>query len=343
MRSTLVAVVFLAAALVGFSLGCAASAAEPADKSKADKPVLVEAGEFTKIYDPSVGESQPWYINDHCFAFGPDGLFHLFGITAHEPAKPMYEHHFAHATAKTLLQQPWDKRPFALSVAMEKPWNEVHLWAPYVLFHDGTYYMYYCAGDNDHTRYKIHLATSPDLKKWTRHPENPMVVDGFDARDPFVLHLRDTWVLYYTATRKPEGGNHVVAYATSDDLVHWKKQDVAFVDKSKGKWGGPCESPFVVRRGTQFYLFIGPRDGSRPAYNGTDVYVSTNPMRWKRGAKVGHIPAHAAEVVRDVDGKWYVSHCGWGNGGVYLAPLIWHDGLDDAKTNIAVPGKDEPK
>ena len=25
---------------------------------------------------------------------------------------------------------------------------------------------------------------------------------------------------------------------------------------------------------------------------------------------------------------WYVSHCGWYQGGVYLAPLTWHDGED---------------
>ena len=27
---------------------------------------MVKAGEFRRIYDPSVGESEEWYINDHC-------------------------------------------------------------------------------------------------------------------------------------------------------------------------------------------------------------------------------------------------------------------------------------
>ncbi|OPZ04230.1 MAG: hypothetical protein BWZ08_02738 [candidate division BRC1 bacterium ADurb.BinA292] len=39
--------------------------------------------------------------------------------------------------------------------------------------------------------------------------------------------------------------------------------------------------------------------------------------------------AHAAEVIRDVDGKWYITHCGWGRGGAYIAPLYWNDGLAD--------------
>ncbi len=47
--------------------------------------------------------------------------------------------------------------------------------------------------------------------------------------------------------------------------------------------------------------------------------------------------AHAAEVVRDIEGNWYVSHCGWGQGGVYLSPLYWDDDLDKADTSLKKP------
>jgi len=306
------------------------------------KKELVKAGDFVKIYDPSIGEEAKWYINDHCFVYGNDGQWHLFGITHREPADPMHEIHFAHATAKTLLQKPWDKQPFALSVAA-KLWNEIHLWAPYVIQHDGVYYMFYCAGDQDHTKYKIHLATSKDLRKWTRKKNNPVVVDGYDARDPYVTKVGDHWVLYYTATSKPNEGNHIVACVTSDDLVHWGKRRVVFTDPSEGKCGGPTESPFVVRRGDSWYLFIGPRDGRKEdVYNGTDVFKSNDPFHWRIEDRVGHIASHAAEVVRDLGGKWYVSRCGWEEGGVYLAPLVWNDGLDDKPTNIPVPKATRP-
>jgi arabinan endo-1,5-alpha-L-arabinosidase len=322
----------LAVALALFVVG-SAMGAETAKKD------LVKAGDFVKIYDPSVGEDSKWYINDHCFIRGNDGLWHLFGITHREPADPMNERHFAHATAKTLLQKQWDKQPFALSVAA-KPWREIHLWAPHVVEHDGLYYMFYCAGDEDHTKYKLHLATSKDLRKWNRVKENPMVVDGFDARDPFVTKVGDKWVMYYTATSKPsENSNHIVVRLTSEDLVHWSNRKVVFTDPSKGKWGGPTESPFVVRRGDSWYLFIGPRNG---AYNSTDVFRSNDPFQWRIEDRVGHIASHAAEVVRDLDGKWYVSRCGWGEGGVYLAPLIWSDGLDKEPTNIPVPKAKKP-
>jgi beta-fructofuranosidase len=283
-------------------------------------PETVRAGEFTRIYDPSAGEDEPWYINDHCFIRSEDGRWHLFGITREEPAKPIEEIQFAHATADRLTQSPWLKHPPALTVAREAPWREVHLWAPSVVFHDGRYYMFYCAGGTNGANYRIHLATSPDLKDWTRSPDNPLVVDGFDARDPFVLRIGDQWVMYYTATSEPDGGNHIVAYVTSNDLLTWSNRGVAFTDLSSGTWGGPTESPFVVKRGRFYYLFIGPRDN----YDSTHVFASDDPFLWTIEKKVGDLPAHAAEVMEDTDGRWYVSRAGWGKGGVYLAPLSWH-------------------
>jgi hypothetical protein len=40
------------------------------------------------------------------------------------------------------------------------------------------------------------------------------------------------------------------------------------------------------------------------------------------------IQAYAAEVVRDIDGQWFVSHAGWERGGLFLAPLRWQHGRD---------------
>jgi len=268
---------------------------------------IVSVGDFTRIYDPSAGMDKKWYINDHCFD----------------------EDNLAHATAKTLTQPQWQKQPFALTI--DPAFEEEHLWAPHIILHKDTYYMYYCAGDKDHSKYKIHLATSKDLWTWTRHRENPMIVDGYDARDPFVLTLGKKWVMYYTATTEPKGGNHIVASQTSSDLIHWSNKKTVFTDPSKGTYGGPTESPFVVRRGRYYYLFIGPRGG----YVGTDIYRSTDPFEWTPADKVAHFNSHAAEVVRDEHGKWFVTHCGWGKGGVHIAPLTWNDNLKNPKTSLS--------
>ena len=317
-------------ALIVGALSCAdPTVTVPAPDSNRD---LVWAG-FKRIYDPSVGEDGPWYINDHNFVYGPDKRWHLFGITNREGSQEQ-ERFFAHATSPELTAAPWKKMPQAMEAAGE-PWNELHLWAPHIVRHDGLYYMFYTPGSTDRTRYPMFLATSKDLESWERHDANPLFVDGFDARDPFVMRLGNRWIMYYTATSEPEGGNHIVAYRFSDDLIEWGERGVAYVDARTGTHGGPTESPFVVRRGPYFYLFIGPRSG----YTGVVVLRSESPLSWTLEDRVGYIEAHASEVVRDLDGKWYVSHCGWAQRGVWLSPLYWNDGLDDEDTSLPVPGR----
>jgi len=291
---------------------------------------VIEVGRFERIYDPSDDERDRWYINDHTIVRDHDGTWHLIGITHTEPMAPFDELHLAHATAPA-LHGPWTKRPFALSTDPE--WRETHLWAPHVVRHDETYWMYYCAGGAVKSEYRIHLATSSDCVTWTRHADNPMVVDGFEARDPMVLRVDDRWVLYYTATSEPEGGAFIVAAAESDDLVHWTGRRTVYRDELVGTGGGPTESPFVfVHEGT-FHLLIGPdwhglltshEETGRydpAAYRRTRVLASDDPLHFELDGLVGVIDAHAAEVVVDEAGRRWVSHCGWGQGGVYLAPL----------------------
>jgi hypothetical protein len=290
-------------------------AGAPPPTSPCDYPEEAISGKFTKIYDPSIGESGPWYINDHTFVRGDDGTWHVFGITHAEPANPLDENTFAHATSPTLMG-PWTKHPPAL--VADPAYGETLLWAPYVLHEGGTFYMFYCAGGADHEHYQIELATSVDLTTWTRDPK-PLFIDGFDARDPMVLRVGNQWVLYYTATSDPAGGHHVVAYRTSTDLHHWSARSIAFSDPSQGTGAGPTESPFVVARANDYYLFIGPRED----YADTVVFHSKDPFHFDPNDQLDHFASHAAEIVEDVDGKYYISGAGWGAGGVFLAPLEW--------------------
>ncbi|MCM6773737.1 glycosyl hydrolase family 32 [Nocardia sp. CDC159] len=275
----------------------------------------VTSGPFRRIYDPSVGEEREWYINDHTLIRDGCGRWHLYGITHPEPADPFDETQFAHAIADELLG-PWTKQPPALIV--DRSYGETHLWAPHVV-HDGErYHMFYDGGGVDRTATAMNLATSTDLFDWQRHPDGPLFRDGYDARDPMVLWLVDRWVMYYCATSDPAGGNHVVAYRTSTDLVEWSDRAIAYTDPSTGTFAGNTESPFVLWHNDSWYLFIGPR----PDYVGTEVFRSDDPLSFRIEDKVGHIAAHAAEVVDDGEQLW-VTHAGWGQGGVWIAPLIF--------------------
>jgi hypothetical protein len=287
---------------------------------------VVGAGAFKRIYDPSVGEDRPWYFNDHAFIRDrASGRWHLYGITHPEPADPLHETLFGHATADRLTQSPWDKQ----APAMQADGSDLehYIWAPYVLHHGGRYWMFYAGGNEQHfNSYAIQLATSKDLVHWTRYGGNPLFRDGYESRDPMVLRVGRRWVMYYTATSDPNGGNHIVAYRTSSDLRHWSARHVALTDPNTGTAGGPTESPFVVRHGGSYYLFTccGSGRDYGAEYMKTNVYRSRDPLHFDVDHRAGTIPAHAAEIVKDTDGKWYVSSAGWGKGGVSVAPLKWH-------------------
>jgi hypothetical protein len=175
-----------------------------------------------------------------------------------------------------------------------------------------------------------------------------------DGRDPMVIPLgaafNHTFLLVYTGTN-PDSVTGTVSHVnyarTSSDLLHWSDAFILFDGGVDGNnFGGPTESPFMVRRGANFYLFNGAWDGQ---YAYTHVWLSTNPFQFGSvplgtAVCVGSIPSHALEVVRDSasgseggGGGWYVTHAGWGQGGVWMAPIVWSDGLDAADTSMPVP------
>ncbi len=305
-------------------LGLAAVAHDGASVAKN----IVEPGEFKLIYDPAIGAKEKWCINDHTFVKGPDHKWHVIGITHPLPFNWMKDPglNLAHATADSLTQSPWHKEPFALTADYER-YQEHLLWAPHVIVHRGVYHMYVCAGSPYHVAYQIHHLTSKDLRSWERDPRGPMVADGFDARDPMVLRDGKRWIMYYTATSRPEKGNHVVKAMTSTDLKAWTPPEIVFTHERVGDFAGPTESPFVVRRGKTYYLFACDNDH-------INVWRSKDPLRFEFQEHVARFKAHASEVVRDEEGRWFVSHTGWMTGGLCIAPLTWHDGLDNESTSL---------
>lgn len=284
-------------------------------------------GKYIKIFDQSVGEKEAtWYVNDHCIIKGPDNKWHMIGIIGQDAPKVWDESHLTHAVADKLYG-PWEKKPYAMSRRLDL--NETVLWAPYIVKQEDTYYMYYCGGDPDHRRYQINLAISKDLYEWTRFSENPLFTDGYDGRDPFIFRdeFNKRWILYYTATSKPEGGEHIVAARISTDLVHWTKDRyVVFRDTAKGTWGGNTESPFVVQRGDWYYLFIGPG----ASYKTTKVYRSHDLFNFDFFKdEVATLDSHAAELVVDEKGQWHITSCGLDQKGLYMAPFYWQDYVEE--------------
>lgn len=281
--------------------------------------ISIVPGEKRLLLDASPVSDEPWYINDHTLVQAADGRWHVFGIWHAEPAAPLDEVFFLHASAPSLDSADWTIHEPVMHARREV--GETHVWAPHVIRHGGVYWMFYCGGTADHERYRIDVATSTDLFTWTHRPEGPLFEDGFDARDPMVVRdrARDRWLMYYTRTERPDGGHHEVAVRTSGDLLRWSQPSVAYRSAQAGTFGGPTESPFVIQRGTEWILFI----CESGIYDCTLAYASTDPMRFTDdGAIDVDLDEHCAEIVEDpATGRTWITGGGWGRGGLSIREL----------------------
>lgn len=274
------------------------------------------------------------YFNDHTVVYNPDdGLWHVFGIIS-----PQSE--FIHLVSESLTSGDWTRHDnFNLGDGTE-------IWAPHIVRdNDGLYHMFYTRIGSPR---EIGHSVSDDLFHWA-HTEEPILAlrtpSGADAKnkDPMILRDGDRWIMYYSRVKERVDGEDYWALGTSvsTDLVHWTDHSLAFDEDRPADPG--VESPFVVRRGDRYYLFLSARPWPS---GGVDVFISEDPLHWEAADEPDHrvFPWHAAEVVRDLDGIWYLTL----SGGFYeqnglgddfkIAALQWLDGLDGETTSMPVPG-----
>jgi predicted GH43/DUF377 family glycosyl hydrolase len=91
------------------------------------------------------------------------------------------------------------------------PWEHGGLYRPNLVEHEGLFYLYYNAktdplpkSEGGGWREQSGVATSRDLKQWTRYPSNPILRnggpeswDGRFASNPFVVRNENLWAMYY--------------------------------------------------------------------------------------------------------------------------------------------------
>ncbi|MFC7375674.1 glycosyl hydrolase family 32 [Brachybacterium sp. GCM10030268] len=281
-------------------------------------PVRLIPGAKRRLLDASPSAEDPWYINDHTLIRDADGTWHVFGIWHPEPADPLGENLFLHATAPDLTGSEWTIHDPVLHARTEI--GETHVWAPHVIHHDGRYWMFYCGGRADHADYRIELAISTDLFTWTHHEGGSLFADGYDARDPMVLRDGERWLLYCTRTSEPTGGFHEVGVRTSTDLVTWSEPSVAYRSTVSGTVGGPTESPFVIRAGDGWLLFV----CESGEYDRTLAYYSRDPLHFEDAGQVDvDLDEHCAEIVTDPENpaRTWITGGGWDRGGLTIRDL----------------------
>lgn len=304
--------------------------------------IIAQAGCFRQVYSPG-GR----YVNDHCFIEDSDGALHLFHITGKAGGGPYAvgnEETFGHAVTRDLLN--WQEWPNVLSIAPSTTYEPHHLFAPFVCMHDGRNYLFYAGINQERMNESMCLAVSDDLACWDKHPANPVFRPSRQwaeyepgsgvwgcCRDPHILpHPIYGFILYYVSWLKGTGGRlAAIGAAVSENLISWQDAGPVLIRERAEEYSTTSmESPCVIVRDGQYYLFYKHRDETR-------LVVSTDPFSFTNQEDHWFSPAHAAEIFK-YRGDWYISSCSRDlldvrhtttdrTRGLFLARLDWSEEL----------------
>lgn len=244
-------------------------------------------------------------IADHAWIQDRVGIYHLF----FHSESLYHPNQIEHYTTRDFLALDYVGVALTVNPAA---WDSESLWAPHVVEHDGTYFMFYTgvAGSGIDAVQRIGLATSTDLVTWTRFPANrcpgtsgdgciyecdePWTTWGdtggsydHQCRDPFVMWDADAerWLMFTTAKSVNQFG--VVTVASASALSDWTGE--GFIDATRRlangtgaqTTGGQAENPFVVKsNGLYFLLFTDwedPQDSVSVANPRTITQYATSP------------------------------------------------------------------
>lgn len=122
------------------------------------------------------------------------------------------------------------------------PWEHGGLYRPNLVEHDGTFYLYYNAKTDrlpksrgGGWREQSGVATSRDLKHWTRYAGNPILHNGgpgsWDERfasNPFVVRNKRLWGMYYFGFDRHGVARELLALG--HDPYHFSKVNEIMID-----------------------------------------------------------------------------------------------------------------
>ncbi len=236
-----------------------------------------------------------------------DGTWQLWSCIrgTKEPGKTRLFHAWEGAH---LTDTNWTARGIALHAEPGLGETQGGLQAPYVLRHDGRFWMFYGDWAN------ICLAISADGKKFSRYRNaggKPQLnfAGSLDlkrnTRDPMVLRVGSKWHLYYTA----HPGNKGFDYArTSDDLLNWSEERIVAAGGRAGDGPYSAECPFVAEPSPgEFYLCRTQHYGKNAQ---TMVYHSRDALAFGINHDAEHyvatLPVAAPEIFRD-GGQWHIA------------------------------------
>jgi beta-fructofuranosidase len=203
--------------------------------------------------DPgTLADTIPFYWN---------GEYHVFYLLAGMGGTP-----WAHIVSRDLIH--WKDLPLALPLGKPEEPDGGNVFTGSVIARNGAFHIFYTGFNPDHPggREQIMHATSPDLIRWTKHPEQTFHADGVhyqfnrgeDFRDAFVFwneEAKEYWMLL--CARDARTGAPVTGVAVSTDMKTWRQAPPLVTN-----WPGAPECPDLFRIGKTWYLISSPSVGS---------------------------------------------------------------------------------
>jgi hypothetical protein len=217
-------------------------------------------------YYPSGG-----YVKDFTI-LRRDGRWHVFHIDGRDGQICWIsgnEIAFGHASTDDF--QHWLRHAMPLAVG-DNPFDNRHVWAPYVVPAGGKYLMYYMGEGTEGTR--IAVAESADLEKWSKRGPIPIA----NGRDPYVFEYGGRKILAFTAHYEIDG-RQVLGACWSDDYEHWRP----LPEIMRTRYGGPESAsihPFDDRRYVLWVNDWGDSTPEHPSIYRAAYAFSDNPLHF---------------------------------------------------------------
>ncbi len=167
------------------------------------------------------------YAVDNPTVFVEDGVFYCFFEAQDKPFSAGGGERIGLATSRDAVTWTKSSGNPIIDVGQAGAWDSVVAKLPTVTKFGDRYYLFY-SGRDGQTK-QIGVATSNDLKQWTKHSANPVLPsqpnawDSLESTHPTPIFERDG--SYYLLYRGMESmyRQQAVGVAVSTDLIHWKR------------------------------------------------------------------------------------------------------------------------
>ncbi len=251
------------------------------------------------------------------------GRFHLFHIPRvgeNGCLDPANEHWFGHAVSDDL--DTWITQNPPLYAEPNNYFESAHIWAPFVLEHEKTWYMFYTGLTAEPSQVLcMASSTDPDLNVWQRFEGNPIIpLEGLpwhwpnpqghvrQARDPHVVWTGNHFLMAYTTMHA--NGCPAVGGLISTDLKQWEDIGPIFYRPMKpGEW--MPESVNIQQLPDGQWVLI-------PSISpGLEYYLSDDPHHWHdaQAHQIKIIGSRNSDAIGpeilcrdDEKGKWLVGY-----------------------------------